>query len=209
MTHAPRVAFLGVKNHGGLALTPNPNVFHYDVIGLRTCVLSYIYPLVMDPFQCVIAAYDLAASPLGPIEFRNANGDGSSTRSTSPPLSSPEPGADPSAQLPGPVSVVAFEGGPTTDGSCFYLLGARSLSNLKSSPFTMLNKELTTTLANSSSERSVSSAYSKKTPRLRLPQKPPSLPWPANSVATYFPWMRFWKRRTARQEAATRVPTCS
>lgn len=112
MTHAPRVAFLGVCEQGRLALTPNPNVFHYDVIGLRTCVLSYIYPLVMDPFQCVIAAYDLAASPLGPIEFQNASGDLVYKIDITAAVE-PEPGADPSAQLPGPVSVVALQAVPS------------------------------------------------------------------------------------------------
>ncbi len=74
MVNAPRVALLGVCEQGRLALTPNPNIFHYDFIGLRTFVASYIYPLVMDFLQCVIAAYDLAATPLGPIEFRNTSG---------------------------------------------------------------------------------------------------------------------------------------
>ena len=122
MTHAPRVAFLGVCEQGRLALTPNPNVFHYDVIGLRTCVLSYIYPLVMDPFQCVIAAYDLAASPLGPIEFQNASGDLVYKIDITAAVE-PEPGADPSAQLPGPVQW--WHCRRSHHGrSCFYLLGA-------------------------------------------------------------------------------------
>src|SRR5271157_1544274 len=71
----PRVAFLGVCEHGRYFYSDNSVASYHNLLGLTTFVAAYIYPLSLEALQCVLAVYDIGAGGLGYVILRNVKGE--------------------------------------------------------------------------------------------------------------------------------------
>ena len=75
MSKVPRVAFLGVCEHGRYFYSENSVASYHNLLGLSRFVISFIYPLNLATMQCVFAVYDIGAKGIGRVFIKNAKGE--------------------------------------------------------------------------------------------------------------------------------------
>ena len=61
MDNAPRIAFLGLSDRVSRARNVDPRLSLWNLLGLRTEIVSFLFPLQLSPFTLVFAGFDIAA----------------------------------------------------------------------------------------------------------------------------------------------------
>lgn len=61
MNNAPRIAFLGLSDRVSKARNVDPRLSLWNILGLRTEIVSFLYPLQLHQFTLVVAGFDIVS----------------------------------------------------------------------------------------------------------------------------------------------------